>query len=111
MKKINFKQPKNMLPAILYLPLLGLGWLIIDIFHTEIKEKPSSLQTTEYLNSNLPGANVKEIGSKRENMLKSFGKIRDESAVNIAGREEATTEEYETKYSEEEVAELEKQMA
>lgn len=111
MKKINFKQPKYMLPAILYLPLLGLGWLIIDIFHTEIKEKPSSLQTTEYLNSNLPGANVKEIGSKRENMLKSFGKIRDESAVNIAGREEATTEEYETKYSEEEVAELEKQMA
>ncbi len=110
MKKINFKQPKYVLPAILYFPLLGLGWLIIDIFHTEIKEKPSSLQTTEYLNSNLPGANVKEIGSKRENMLKSFGKIKDESAVNVAGRDSTKLEEYDSKYSDEEVAQLEEQV-
>ena len=35
MKKINFHQPQFVLPAILFLPLLGLGWLVIDIFHTE----------------------------------------------------------------------------
>ena len=93
MKKINFKQPKYILPAFLYFPLLGLGWLIIQIFQTEIKEKPSNLQTTEYLNSELPDARVKEIGSKRENMLKSFGKISDESAVSNIGQDSLLTEE------------------
>ena len=110
MKKINFKQPKYVLPAILYFPLLGLGWLIIDIFHTEIKERPTGLQTTEYLNSDLPSANVKDIGNKRDNMLKSFGKIRDESAVNIAGRDSVKKEDFDSKYSDEEVAQLEEQV-
>lgn len=35
MVKINFHQPKFILPAIIFLPLLGLGWLTIDIFQTE----------------------------------------------------------------------------
>jgi len=35
MEKINFRQPKFLLPAILFFPLWGLGWLVIDIFHTE----------------------------------------------------------------------------
>lgn len=35
MVKINFHQPKFILPAIVFLPLLGLGWLTIDIFQTE----------------------------------------------------------------------------
>jgi hypothetical protein len=35
MKKINFHQLKFILPAITFFPLLGLGWLVIDIFHTE----------------------------------------------------------------------------
>ena len=35
MKKINFHHLKFILPAIVFFPLLGLGWLMIDIFHTE----------------------------------------------------------------------------
>ena len=111
MKKINFKQPKYILPAFLYFPLLGLGWLIIQIFQTEIKEKPSNLQTTEYLNSELPDARVKEIGSKRENMLKSFGKISDESAVSNIGQDSLLTEDFGSKYSEDELNQLNKQLA
>ena len=42
-QKINFKQVKYIGPAILYFPLLGLGYLIIDIFHTDIAEKTDSL--------------------------------------------------------------------
>ena len=30
-KKINFKQPKYLLPAIIYLPLLFVGYFIIDL--------------------------------------------------------------------------------
>ena len=83
--KINFKQPKYILPAILYFPLLGLGYLIIDIFHTEIPDEvQSDLQTTEYLNAELPTANVKEgLGGKRENVEKTFGNIMQEEADRI----------------------------
>ena len=32
---INFKQPKYVLPAILYPLLLATGYFVIDMFHTE----------------------------------------------------------------------------
>lgn len=34
-KRINFRQPKYMLPAILYIPLLGTSYFFFDLFHTE----------------------------------------------------------------------------
>ena len=70
MKKINFKQPKYIIPTIAYFGLLLLGYLFMDLFSTEVSEKDdSSLQTTEYLNTDLPTANVsKDIGSKRKNV-------------------------------------------
>ena len=33
-EKINFKQPKYMLPAILYIPLLAASYFIFDLFNT-----------------------------------------------------------------------------
>ena len=82
-KNINFKQPKYMLPAILYLPLLACGYFIIDVFDVEIKDKENTeLQTTEYLNADLPTAQLKDgIGGKRENVEKAFGNVRDFSAL------------------------------
>ena len=35
LEKINFRQPKYMLPAILYFPLLGTSYFIFDLFQTE----------------------------------------------------------------------------
>lgn len=52
--RINFRQPKYVLPAILYPLLLVTGYLVFDIFDTEVAESPTSLQTTEYLNPELP---------------------------------------------------------
>ena len=34
-KKINFKQPKYMIPAIIYIPLLFTGYFLIDTFNVE----------------------------------------------------------------------------
>ena len=83
--KINFRQPKYMLPAILYLPLLGASYFIFDLFRTEKAEIPdATLQTTEFLNPELPEATIKDgdgIGSKYENMTKSWGRIQDYTAV------------------------------
>ena len=59
--KINFKQPKYVLPAILYPLLLISGYLIFDIFDTEPAETGNTLQTTEFLNPELPQARVDNI--------------------------------------------------
>ena len=109
MNKINFKQPKYIIPTIAYFGLLLLGWLFIDLFTTEVDdEKPTDLQTTEYLNSDLPAANVaQDIGSKRKNVRDVFGDITDRSAVQDIIEDADTTtkkkEAFESKYSEEEL--------
>ncbi len=114
LKKINWKQPKYMIPLIIYLPLLFVGYFVIDLFHTEKAEIPDGLATTEYLNPDLPEAKMKGdgIGNKYESMLKSYGKIDDYSALgNIERNEEDTREEYESKYTDEEREQLEAQEA
>ena len=114
LKKINWKQPKYMIPLIIYFPLLFVGYFVIDLFHTEKAEIPDGLATTEYLNPDLPEAKMKGdgIGNKYESMLKSYGKIDDYSAVgNIERNEEDTHEEYESKYTDEEREQLEAQEA
>lgn len=109
-KKINIRQPKYTLPLILYFPLLIAGYLIFDIFDTEVAEVPdANMQTTKYLNPELPDAQMKGdgIGGKYESMLKSYGRIDDLSAVdNIDRYQEDEKEEYESKYSDEERAQL-----
>ena len=114
MKKINFKQPKYIIPTIAYFGLLLLGYLFIDLFSTEVsEEEDSSLQTTEYLNSELPTANVsKDIGSKRKNVRDVFGDITDRSAVTDFTENPDTVnkkEDFESRYSEEALKLLEQQ--
>ena len=109
-KRINFRQPKYMLPAILYVPLLIASYFIFDLFHTEKAEIPNkTLQTTEFLNPELPDAQIRGgdgIGSKYENMAKSWGKIQDYSAVDNIDRVEPADnkEEYESQYTQDDIA-------
>ena len=110
-ERINFRQPKYMLPAIVYLPLLGASFFIFDLFDTKVAEKKdANMQTTEYLNPNLPQAQIKGgdgIGGKYENMLNAYGKIEDHSAVeNIDRDNEQEKEEYQSKYSDAELQQL-----
>lgn len=109
-KKINFKQPKYILPALIYFPLLFTGYFLIDMFHTKKAEiGDPSMQLTEYLNPNLPAPKVKDdLEGKYESMLKSYGKIDDFSAVSNIDRDEsdAGKEEYESKYTDEDLQAL-----
>lgn len=113
--KINFRQPKYMLPLIIYLPLLGAGYFILDLFDTELAEVPTRMQTTEYLNPELPEAQLRNdgIGGRYESMVKSYGRIQDYSAVeNISREEEMDSKEgYDSKYSEEDIALLDAEAA
>ena len=108
---INFKQPKYILPAILYPLLLATGYFVIDMFHTEKADiGDPSMQTTEYLNPNLPQPKVKDdLEGKYESMLKSYGRIDDFTAVDVIDREdkEAEKEEYESKYSDDDLQAME----
>ena len=110
-KKINFRQPKYMIPALIYLPLVFTGYFVIDMFGTKKAETVDpSMQTTEYLNPNLPQAKVKDdLEGKYESMLKSYGKIDDYSAVGNIDREDdnAATETYERQVSEAEAEAME----
>ncbi|NDV84183.1 conjugative transposon protein TraM [Bacteroides sp. 51] len=113
--KIHFKQPKYMLPAILYPLLLIAGYLIFDIFETEPVEKPNELQTTEFLNPELPQAQIHNdgIGGKYESMVKSYGKIQDYSAVENIERDgnEENKEDYDSKYTEDDLTLLDTEAA
>ena len=115
LKKINWKQPRYMLPLIIYVPLLFVGYFVIDLFHTEKAEIPdSSMATTEYLNPDLPDAKMKGdgIGNKYESMLKSYGRIDDYTAMNNIDRNnDEQKEDYDSKYSDEERELLESQEA
>jgi len=115
LKKINWKQPKYMLPLIIYFPLLFVGYFVIDLFHTEKAEIPdASMTTTEYLNPELPDAKMKGdgIGNKYESMLKSYGRIDDFTAMNNIDRNnDEEKEDYDSKYSDEERELLESQDA
>lgn len=101
---INFKQGKYIMPLVIYPLLLFVGYFVIDLFHTEKAEIPDkNLATTEYLNPDLPEAQMRGdgIGGKYESMVKSYGKIDDYSAMeNIDRNEESQIEDYESKYSE-----------
>lgn len=116
MKHINFKQPKYILPAILYFPILGTGYAVGSIFTSEVKEiQDPNLKTTEYLNSDLPDAVINdEIGSKRKNLQDVFGNIKDHSGIdNIDDDRDSIRkkEEYDSRYSEEEIKQIEFQKA
>ena len=108
LRQINWKQPKYMLPAIIYIPLLATGYFVIDIFHTETAEVPTDLETTEYLNAELPKAQLRgnDIGNKRDAMERSFGQISDFSAVEGIEQsdDQQQKEDYDSRYSDEDLA-------
>lgn len=107
--KINFKQPKYILPLIIFLPLLATAYFIFDLFDTEPIKEATSLETTEYLNSKLPQAQIKDdgIGNRYENMLKSYGRIEDYSGAVESierGKTEENKEDYSSQYTDEDLA-------
>lgn len=110
-KKINFKQPKYIIPLLIYLPLLGIGYAVYSIFDFEKPEKViEGLETTEYLNPNLPSANVNDkLKNKYKSMVDAYGSISDLSAVDnlTTDTDYVAKEEYETRYSDDEAAALE----
>lgn len=92
-----------MLPLITYPFVIGTLYLFCDMFNTELAQEPTKMKTTEYLNSDLPEANVSDkLGNKTSNMRDTYGNISDFTAVDNIGEDTTKTETYESKYSDEE---------
>lgn len=111
-EKINFNQKKYKFPAGLYLVLLVGAYPVFNLFGGNTAEIPdTTLRATEFLNPDLPEATIKGgdgIGSKYENMTRSWGRIGDHTAVDNIERDEPDEEKekYESQYSRDEVAML-----
>lgn len=114
MVQIKWNQPKYVFGVIGYVGLLLIGGLVIWLFDTDIKEAPDpKLKSTEYLNADLPEANVREdIGSKRRNVQETFGNISDYSSIeNVESDLDSVLkkEDFTSQYTEEELNALQEQ--
>ena len=101
---------KYVLPGILYPLLLITGYFVIGMFTTEVKKVDKNLMATDYLNSELPEAHIDDdLGSKRENMVNSFGDANDYTAVENAEKDSVKgKEDYESRYNRREAAAIER---
>ena len=82
-KTINFKQPKYIIPVLVYFGGLIVGYFVIDMFYTDVSGPGNSkLKTTNYLSSELPEAYTDSVlGDKMDNTSNEYGKITDLSGV------------------------------
>lgn len=113
LKQINFKSPKYVIPAIVYVGLLFLGFMVMQIINTDTSGKKDFGQTTDYLNSDLPQANTDSIlGDKMDNSEKEYGQITDLSGVNTIENDNDSVnkkQDFESRYSDQEAARVQQQ--
>ena len=89
-KKINFKQPKYMIPLLVLLPLLFIGYQATKMLSFEADTGEQAVQT-ESVNTDLPDVTESkdiETKSKYQAMLQGFDRITDYTAVTDVDKEE-----------------------
>ena len=99
MIKINFKQPKYIFPAIIFIPLSCLAYYVCGMFEGNSSETVA----TDQINANLPDAALNESADKLTSMQSRFDDEDAYSAVNRLGDEQEEKEGIEHGYSEEEL--------
>lgn len=89
MKKINFKQPKYIFPAVVAIPIIGLAYFVWQMFgggETTV-ETP-----TDRINMELPEARVDEVGDKLSSMQSRYNRDNAFTEMEVIGREIETKE-------------------
>ena len=101
-KKINWKQPKYMIPALAFLPLLFIGYQVCSLF--EGSEEVDTTVVTTDVNTDLPAINDEKTGlkGKYEAMLDGFGKVTEYTAVESTEKDEEQKLQADLLYSDEE---------
>lgn len=86
MKKINFKQPKYILPLVIFLPLVFLVYSLSQLFGGNDDEKKGGV-VTDSINMTLPEARNQVMGNKMEEMAKRFSEEGAYTAIGALGDE------------------------
>lgn len=107
LKKINFKQPKYIIPMLVLLPLLFIAYQVSGVISFE-KEEVETGVITEDINTDLPEINEEKarIKNRYEAMLDGFGKVTDYTAVDGIEQEEERKQVADLGYTDEEKARL-----
>jgi len=104
MIKINFKQPKYIFPAVIFVPLCALVYFVMQTFKGGDADRQEV--ATDRINMELPEANAEEAGDKMYEMSRRFGDEDAFTAVSAIGEEEKDDERLDHGYSEEELDRL-----
>lgn len=108
---INFRQPKYILPAFLYLPLLLVGYAVTSMFAEP--EEAKAAQRSDYIQSDLPEANISaDLGDKESNIEDQYGMISDSTAMsNVENDNDSVNKklDYQSRYSGRELELLQQQ--
>lgn len=109
--RINFRQPKYILPAFLYLPLLLVGFAVTSMFGSPEDDKPA--QRNDYIQSDLPEANISaDLGDKESAIEDQYGKITDSTAMNTVENDRDSVNKklnYQSRYSDSDIRMLQQQ--
>lgn len=101
MIKVNFKQPKYIFPAVIFIPLCALVYFVMLTFGGGGTDEAEV--ATDRINMELPEANAEEAGDKMYEMSRRFGDEDAFTAISGIGEEEKDTEKIEHGYTEEEL--------
>ena len=104
MMKINFKQPKYIFPAVIFVPLCALVYFVMQTFGGS--NDTEQAVATDRINTELPEANAEEAGDKMYEMSRRFDDEDAFTAVGAIGEEAEKKEVLEHGYSEEELDRL-----
>lgn len=102
MKKINFKQPKYIFPAIIAVPVVGLAYFIWQMFGggETVEEVP-----TDRINLELPEARTEEMGDKMSSMVSRYNRDNAFTEIETIGVEVETKEDIDA-FSDEEIEKM-----
>ena len=104
MKKINFRQPKYIFPAVIFVPLCALIYFAMETFGGGGDD--TQAVATDRINSTLPEANAEAPGDKMFEMSRRFGDEDAFTAVGALGEEQEEREALEHGYTEDELNRL-----
>lgn len=103
MKKINFKQPKYIFPAIVAVPIVCLVYFVWQIFGGD---SPKEEETpTDRINMELPDARVNGVDNKMNSMTSRYNKDNAFTEIEAIGTEVEMKEDLEA-YSDEDIEKM-----
>jgi len=109
-RKINFKQPKYILPLVLFLPLVFLGYTLSQLFGGNEEGKEEGV-VTDNINMTLPDAASQGVGSKMDEMSKRFSEDGAYTAIGALGDERESLDSTQSGYGEDELNRIDEENA